>query len=110
MTPEEAKKMEGVEFTYVFEDGDTIQAYVKKFDPEVGLTCLSLDTKTRLGWKPNNKRVLEADGTFCVLGVDANNGDGVERALRILKGIKEKGHHNAVVNRNPFASFSGCVF
>jgi len=36
MTPEEAKQMQGVEFTYVFPSGDSMPAYVKWVDVESG--------------------------------------------------------------------------
>jgi hypothetical protein len=50
ISTEEAIKMQGVEFTYIFEDGDSIPAYVKKFDPETGkLTCYSLEAETEEG-------------------------------------------------------------
>jgi len=68
MTPEEAKKMEGTEFDFVYEDGDSIRAFVKKFDPEIGLTCMTLSTKSnRDGYYPDNR---EEDGTWCVIGSD----------------------------------------
>jgi len=103
MDIEEAKKMQGIEFTYVFGDGDTVPSYVKKFDPEVGLTCLSLDTETKNGWKPTDEDVLEADGTFCVVGAPAND---LPECLRILAVIKESGSFSS---SGP-GYFSGCVF
>jgi len=103
MEIEEAKKMEGTEFTYIFEDGDTIQAYVKKFDQKVGLTCLSLTTQTKDGWKPNDKEFIEADGTFCVIGARS-----IPKCMAILEGIKEKGYHTQ--ENNGLGNFLGCVF
>lgn len=67
MTPEEIKAMRGTEFTYVFDDGDTIRAFVKEYDPEVGLTLSSLEAETVNGWIPDPDVVdIEEDGTFCV--------------------------------------------
>ena len=105
MNIEEAKKMQGVEFTYIFEDGDTIQAYVKKFDPEVGLTCLSLATETKQGWAPT--KGVEDDGTFCVVGVRA---DDLPRCFYVLEYIKEKG--SWINDESPplLGQFVGCVF
>ena len=51
MKIEEAKAMQGTEFIYVYADGDEIPAFVKKFDPEVGLTCMSLEAETRDGYR-----------------------------------------------------------
>ena len=70
MTEEEALAMVGTEFTYVYEDGDTIQAYVKKFDKDIGLTCITLETQTRDGWTGGIQTQKEDDGTFCVIGLD----------------------------------------
>jgi len=53
MNIQEAKAMEGTEFTFIFEDGDTIQAYVKKFDPEIGMSCYTLETETVMGYQPD---------------------------------------------------------
>ena len=92
MNLKEAKEMEGTEFTYVFEDGDEIRAYVKKFDPEIGLTCMSLETKTRDGWGPRLASHREADDTFCVTAVDCRRMKK-EVALRILQEIRDTGKH-----------------
>lgn len=106
LTVEEAKQMQGVEFTYVFRDGDTIPCYVKKFDPEVGLTCLSLDTKTKAGWRTKDPDLLEADGTFCVIGIPA---DDLDRCLSVLEGIKEDGVFESR-RLSTGGAFYGCVF
>jgi len=63
MNKVDLKSLEGTEFTYIFEDGDTIRAYVKKADPEIGVTCMTLETETAKGWKPDD---LEEDGTFAL--------------------------------------------
>ena len=67
MTIEEAKKMVGTEFIYVFPSGDRIRAYVKMFDSKIGLTCISLDTVTDNGWHHPDP---EEDGTMCVIAFD----------------------------------------
>lgn len=109
MTPEEAKEMIGTEFVYVFEDGDTIPAYVKMFDPEIGFTCLSLETQTAEGWKPEKDDPgLEEDGTFCVIGYDSDNYSHVmETALKCLTEIKETGKR---VKLGPGRSPVSCAF
>jgi hypothetical protein len=68
MTPEDAKKMEGTEFIYQYHDGDTVRAFIKKFDPEVGLTCMTLETESEYGWRPGHGTHVEDDGTWCVVG------------------------------------------
>ena len=98
MTIEEAKKMEGTEFIFVYEDGDEIKAYVKKFDPKIGLTCMSLETESRDGWKGNPETQHEDDGTFCVIGHDFKNGS-LNRALFTLDKIKSTGRFKPYISR-----------
>ena len=64
MKVEEARKMEGTEYIYYYSDGDSIPAYVKKFDPKVGLTCYTLEAKTKRGWRTADMFTeIERDGT-----------------------------------------------
>ena len=95
MDIEEAKKMEGTEFIYEFPCGDTIPAYVKKFDPKIGLTCLSLTSETEEGYQPNSSDpALEEDGTFCLIGVNLRNGyHKLQACFNRLKEIKETGRY-----------------
>jgi hypothetical protein len=89
MTPEEAKAMVGTEFVYKYKDGDSIRAYVKKFDPEVGLTCMTLDTETaRDGYREND---TEEDGTWCVMGYKFPK--RLQPALVALQIIKDTGEY-----------------
>ena len=106
MNIEEAKKMEGTEFTYIYEDSDTIPAYVKKFDPEIGLTCFTLATETAQGWKPADK--IEEDGTWCVIGVNVAT-HGIKRAFSWLEEIRDTG---CAISEgvNGFGDFLGCAF
>ena len=109
MNIEEAKKMEGTEFIYQFSDGDTIPAYVKKFDPEIGLTCFSLQTETVKGWKPSpGSKHLDSDGTFCVLAVDFDN-HPLEKALMVLDEIQSTGVR-VQTPKSQFGQFAGCAF
>jgi len=108
LTIEEAKAMEGTEFTYIDPDGDTIQAYVKKFDPEVGLTCYSLSDKTdRDGWSPIVP--VESDGTFCCIAMDFKN-TPIEQALFDLCEIRDTGSFNLGTRRNPGLGHPVCSF
>lgn len=69
MTKKEAKAMEGTEFIYEFEDGDTMSAYVKKVDVKTGqMSCWSFSLTTDQGYEfePQNKDE-EAEGACCVL-------------------------------------------
>jgi hypothetical protein len=89
MTPEGAKAMVGTEFDYIYPDGDRIRAYVKKFDPEIGLTCMTLDTETaRDGYRHDE---VEEDGTWCVLGYRFPK--TLDRALLTLQIIKDTGEY-----------------
>lgn len=107
MTIEEAKKMLGVEFTYIFPSGDTIKAYVKAFDPEVGFSCYSLETESLNGWAPEPWVVdKEEDGTFCIVSIDAGNLNAI---LEDLQEIKETGKlvaHRFGAGVGPICNFS----
>jgi hypothetical protein len=105
MNIEEAKAMEGVEFDYIFEDGDTIRAYVKKFDPEIGLTCLSLETETKLGWRPSEG--IEEDGTFCVVAYDLKHSP---ESFSYLIAALEKIKTGTYFYKEYGISFIGCPF
>jgi hypothetical protein len=121
MNHEKAKAMEGTEFDYVFENGEVVPAYVKKYDAKKGLTCLSLDTAEDLGMRWLPPYSLEKDGTFCVVGVNY----GIENnlvhipatAFYILNNIKLYGrvHSSDLTWRNrrvcakPYI-FKGCPF
>lgn len=109
MTIEEAKKMVGTEFIYKYSSAeDTVRAYIKKFDPIVGLTAITLDTKTEIGgWKPTDPFIMEEDGTWCVIGVDIAV-HGLQCALDYLSEIKATGMY--VTKRSNGGVFLGCAF
>lgn len=88
ITIEEAMNMRGFEFIYVYEDGDTIPAFIKEFDPEIGLTCGTLDIKTRDGWNPAIPQ-KEDDGTWCVIGNHIGDNSDLEECLRDLEIIRD---------------------
>jgi hypothetical protein len=105
LTINEAIKMQGVEFTYFFEDGDSIPAYVKKFDPESGkLTCYSLEPKTKRGWTPRPNKDTLPDGSFCVCGIR-----NLERSLKILSEIAKTGEQRPEPSKG-LNLFVGCAF
>jgi hypothetical protein len=105
MTIKEAKAMVGTEFTYILPDGDRVRAYVKAFDPKIGLTCSSLDTKTEQGYKfPYSAR--EEDGTVCLIGINFKR-HPKESALSRLKEIQETGTCKAQGKGNGIPS---CAF
>ncbi|MFA7287255.1 MAG: hypothetical protein WC055_00085 [Melioribacteraceae bacterium] len=105
VTIEEAKAMVGTEFTYVYPDGDTIQAYVNKFDPKIGFTCMSLDTYTRNGWTPS-RGMTEEDGTFCVLSADFKK-HTPHTSLECLAEIRDTGMY---VPSSVYAGRPNCAF
>ena len=92
LTIEEAMKMVGTEFTYIYSSGESIRAYVKAFDPNIGLTCETLETVTIQGYegkfsKPN------PDGTWCVVGFNfKREPESIELALRDLEEIAKTGN------------------
>lgn len=90
----EAKAMEGTEFTYIYSDEDSIRSYIKKFDPEIGLTALTIEIATKNGWVSPGKK--ESDGTWCVLGSDFSYpSHTLENALKVLDIIKTTGSYKA---------------
>lgn len=106
MNLEEAKEMQGTEFTYIYKDGDTVPAYIKKFDPEVGMTCMTMATETRDGWSPDSD--LEEDGTWCIMGYPTNTEEDMQECLEVMQEIKETGTRTSS-NTSGFG-FIGCVF
>jgi hypothetical protein len=99
----EAKGMLGTEFIYVFPDGDEIPAYVRAFDPEIGLTCWSLDSVTKMGWEnwDENPSRVDPDGTYCLLALNIRDyswlaDHSLDKALKHLKEIKETGRYVCV--------------
>jgi len=107
MNKGDLKSLEGTEFTYIFEDGDTIRAYVKKANPEIGVTCMSLETETTMGWKPSD---LEEDGTFCVMGYNFIDGQSKPKEVwNKLKRIPKTGTYK-VDSSTGGGTFSGCAF
>ena len=108
MNNEEALKMVVTEFTYVYPDGDEIQAYIKKFDEFVGLTCISLEVESRDGWKGHKNTQHEDDGTFCVIGLNIENGDSsVWKAFEVLKEIRDTGR--LIIRNHSGSSCGGCA-
>ena len=94
MKIDEIKEVEGTEFIYEYEDGDTILAFVKKFNAKIGLTCMTLMTETvRDRWKGQR---LEEDGTWCIMSATfkgAKSSNVMEYARRVVEIIKETGHY-----------------
>lgn len=90
ITVEEALAMRGTEFTYYDKDGSYIKAFVKEFDPKVGLSCYTLETCFNDGWKPN---MVGEDGSFCVIGCHIGKNSTLEEALEKLTVIKETGQY-----------------
>jgi len=81
----DAKSVEGLEFIFHFNNGDTLPCYVKRYDPKIGLTCISLDTKTANGWSPRiGHPALEEDGTFCVIAIDVTSTDYIKPPQKII--------------------------
>lgn len=111
LTIEEAKALVGTEFTYFMQEGVSVPAFVKKFDPEIGFTCISLDTEFSNGWKPAKYQTsIEEDGTFCVVSNDLRNPKNrklrMEQVLDALTRIRDTGEYRHAVSRGvPACSF-----
>jgi hypothetical protein len=80
MDIEEIKAMVGTEFTYMFEDGDTIPTVIAAFDPDIGFTCLASDTLITRDGYDFSKRVDE-NGNMCMVGINRDNYDTLAEFL-----------------------------
>lgn len=106
----EALQMPGTPFIMVFSAGDTMEAYVKKFDPKDGLSCWSLGLVTSDGYlfEPNGKDE-EAEGAVCLIGVDVKGKpEDLEWALEALEEIKTTGRWQAPMASFYDGEFQGC--
>ena len=106
---EDAIAMQGTEFQMEFGDGDTISAYVKKFDAKKGLSCWSFGMVTDNGFKFNPKNEdEEAEGAVCVIGADfLEDPDNKEWALEVLEEILLTGKW-VEPSIDTSGSFAGC--
>lgn len=107
MTPEEMKAMEGTEFTYVFHDGDTMKAYVKKVDLESGkMSCWSFSLTTDQGYTfdPMGEDE-EKEGACCV-----SSSSNIEEMEEKLTEIKDTGRLCTTLPDGIPGIFSGCPF
>jgi len=93
MTIEDARKMVGTEFYYICPPAGKVKAYVKAFDPKIGLTCVTLETATSEGRRPKRwEAKVEEDGTWCVAAFDFQlSPSSLYRALADLAEIAETG-------------------
>jgi hypothetical protein len=106
MNLKEMKAMEGTEFTYVFKNGDTMPAYVKKFDIKTGkLSCwsFSLTTDNNHTVEPLNED--EAKEQACCVCI----GTCREESEQKLQKIKNTGKWIATES-TLIGNFHGCLF
>lgn len=106
---DDAIKMQGTDFIYTFKSGDTMLAYIKKFDPKVGLSCwsYSLTTDKGLVFDPLNKDE-ESEGACCVIIYNfEEEGDTLERAMAVLDEITLTGSYTE--HNIGDGTFSGCT-
>ena len=109
ITIEEGIAMQGEEFDFVFSDGDVIRAYIKKFDPLIGLSCWSfgLITDKGYGFIPKNAEE-KAEESSCMVGYDLKNSpEDLNACLMLIEEIKLTGKMITV----PYVSigvFDGC--
>lgn len=107
MTQEEIMSYQGHEFTYVFPNGDTMPAYIKKIDLEKDLiSCWSFSRVTDQGheFSPLNEEEKIEDA--CCIAYE----DEVTEIIKIIIEIKTTGK---LINKEaPFipGSFRGCPF
>lgn len=104
MTIEEMRAMVGTEFTYVFEDSDTIPAVVAAFDPEIGFTCLATEVITDSG--EDFTGALDENGNLCLIGVPAKATYFLHEVSVRLREIKATGaYRNLAESGKPSCSF-----
>lgn len=109
MKPEEIKKHLGTEFTYIYEDGDRVKAYIKVYDPKIGMSCFTLADKTRDGWTPGAHKKIEEDGSWCVIGVDLRVHPESMLVDRV-KEIIETGKFDVRKQNKTGLGFANCAF
>jgi hypothetical protein len=110
MTREEMMGMAGVEFDYIFEDGDKIRSYVKLVDVDncrLSLWSLGLVTEAGFEFKPSNVEETE-EQALCVAFADER--DRLEFKLKTIRDTGEWGRDNIKRRGLDFGSFAGCPF
>lgn len=91
-TLEDAIAMRGTEFVYEWPNGEQIKAYVKEFNPDIGMTFWTLEEKGSYGWKGQPGTEHDPDGTWCLVGVDLKkNPDSLEYCMEVLEEISKTG-------------------
>jgi len=106
MTPQEALTMQGTEFIYVFEDGDTMPAYVKKVDLErMIMSCWSFSLITGQGYGFDPMDEDEEIEQACCLSIP----HGWEKIHDYLIQIKETGKFiQSAKKSRSYGYFPGC--
>lgn len=103
MTDQEMFAMQGVEFIYMFEDGDWMPAYVKKVDiKRMVLTCWSFSFITNCGhiFEPIDDEE-EKEGASCLF-----HQTDKEKVIKMLKQISEDGI--VCAPQDLMGTFNGC--
>jgi len=105
MTTEEIISFQGHEFIYMFEDEDTMQAYIKKIDLEEELlTYWSLSLRTDKGYKFTPLDEEEKTEGACCLGYEDNLAD----IIKMLTEIKMTKKYLPTQTGSGY--FNGCPF
>jgi len=108
ITIEEALALQGTDFTYYFNDGDSMLTYVKKFDPEVGLSCWAYSFITdRDGhvFKPKNAEEF-LEGACC--NVSYNMKTHPHSYAAMMQTLAEIKHTRSYTQSETVGSFAGC--
>lgn len=111
MTDKEILSMQGTEFIYEFNDGDTIPAYIKKIDiKNYKISCWSFTLTTDQGYKiPFSNSEEEKEDACCLL-----YGDYREEIIEYIKWIKTGKINPGKINTGNFSAhigiFNGCPF
>jgi len=105
MTSEEIMSFQGHEFTYFFEDEDTMPAYIKKIDLKKNqMSCwsFSLVTDNGTAFLPSNENE-ETEGACCLCFEDS-----LAKIIEIITEIKTTGKR--LYKQRGLGSFAGCPF
>lgn len=111
-TIEDAKKMLGTEFTYIFPDGDSIRAYVKAFDPKIGLSCWSFDliTAYKITLDTLNKDEKDAQAVCLIAFNFKYAGHTLTAVLTVLEEIFKTNKRDRRKGKQYEGFFRGCEF
>jgi len=111
-TNDEVKSFRGIEFTYIYQDGDSVQAFIAEADLTIGLTCKALDQFTSRDhyqlWS-DDLETLDPKNYDNVICVRAGEEGGLNKIQARLSSIIKTGKYIQDIT-NQFARMQTCAF